>query len=460
MEPRHKGSLGCENCRTRRIKCNRLSPRCSQCARAGLRCSGYRTQLDLLFQDQTATIARKFRVRKGNQAQNTPPTVPLLFSPSMPMDQIAWKYYHDNFNVYGRSYAYDERPYLDHSSLASISFTSVGLAALAIIQGDPHLMSLARRRYSSALVLLARDILDPKRTVNEPTVASCFTLSMFEMMACDAPSGAYLWLTHIHGATALLRSLCLATGGACSKIDGLLKFCYTAVLACLISEETVPEVLFQVVQCCRTSEPTTGLLSAIELFTMLVDLVNLYIQTQQMKSQKLVDLIARAATIDQRLVYWNSRLPPMGSNHPASGSAIYSLDQDWLMWARNYQRLCRVLANKVILDNLDAILLSRQTKYSMTHLSKLNLQYAESTFVLSQIPHEIYNSIPFMIGSYENGLPYFTLSSGAFFMITMLQSLIKLTDQRTVKDNWSTSACEWFGSRFDDTKDLVTRHLC
>ncbi|KAH7124491.1 hypothetical protein EDB81DRAFT_207483 [Dactylonectria macrodidyma] len=205
-------------------------------------------------------------------------------------------------------------------------------------------------------------------------------------------------------------------------------------------------------------EPTHGISAAIELFTMPVDLVNLYVQTEP-KSRKPMDLIAKASGIDQRLVSWNTSLPSLQSDQLGSGSAGESLDSDWLMWAWNYQCLCRVIANKVILDSLNVIRPLSQT-IPTAQLHRLDLQYGKSSSTLSQIPNDIYTSIPLMMGSFENELPEFTLSSEAFFLMTIIQSLIKLTDQRAVQDNWSASACGWFGSRFNTTKDLVMRHLC
>lgn len=73
-------------------------------------------------------------------------------------------------------------PSMHHSVPATSSFTSVGLAALAIMHKDPYLMVLARRQYSSALNLLSQAIGELKESVNGALVAASFNLSVFEVL--------------------------------------------------------------------------------------------------------------------------------------------------------------------------------------------------------------------------------------------------------------------------------------
>lgn len=73
-------------------------------------------------------------------------------------------------------------PSMPHSLPATFSFTSVGLAALAIIHKDTHMMVLARRQYSSALNFLARAIEESKESVNGALIAASFNLSVFEVL--------------------------------------------------------------------------------------------------------------------------------------------------------------------------------------------------------------------------------------------------------------------------------------
>ena len=72
-------------------------------------------------------------------------------------------------------------PVVGQPSPASLGGTSVGLAALAIIRKDPQMMHLARKRYCSALQLLARAVQEPIQSNAENSVAAGFILSLFEV---------------------------------------------------------------------------------------------------------------------------------------------------------------------------------------------------------------------------------------------------------------------------------------
>ncbi|OBR13842.1 C6 zinc finger domain-containing protein [Colletotrichum higginsianum IMI 349063] len=60
-----KASQGCQNCRTRRIKCDKVKPECSQCIRVGKRCPGYRDQLSLMFRDESTKVIKKAHAQWG-----------------------------------------------------------------------------------------------------------------------------------------------------------------------------------------------------------------------------------------------------------------------------------------------------------------------------------------------------------------------------------------------------------
>ncbi|XEV05596.1 hypothetical protein FSHL1_010883 [Fusarium sambucinum] len=60
-----KASQGCQNCRVRRIKCDKIKPECSQCIRVGKRCPGYRDQLSLMFRDESSKVIQKAHAQWG-----------------------------------------------------------------------------------------------------------------------------------------------------------------------------------------------------------------------------------------------------------------------------------------------------------------------------------------------------------------------------------------------------------
>lgn len=54
-----KPSKGCGECRSRKIRCDQARPACSQCTKAGRKCSGYRDQLSLMFRDESQQVVQK-----------------------------------------------------------------------------------------------------------------------------------------------------------------------------------------------------------------------------------------------------------------------------------------------------------------------------------------------------------------------------------------------------------------
>jgi hypothetical protein len=82
------------------------------------------------------------------------------------------------------------RPYPSQPSPVIPSVAAVGLAALAVVHSDPHLMQLARQKYSSALRILVRAISHPDELRQGRTALSSFNLSMFEVRIA-------MWRPHI-----------------------------------------------------------------------------------------------------------------------------------------------------------------------------------------------------------------------------------------------------------------------
>ncbi|KAE8135978.1 hypothetical protein BDV38DRAFT_284453 [Aspergillus pseudotamarii] len=294
---------------------------------------------------------------------------------------------------------------------------------------DPYLMVLARRQYSSALNLLAKAIGEPKDSVNGALVAASFNLSVFELIACDAPSAAHLWVKHIKGTLVLLNMLKLHPDGLVSELEGLVQIAYTAALAYLISEQTVPEFLLGLMQSCKAISMGTTLLPMIELFDIMSSLIDLYIREKHCDVQDHVQLISTAIHFDQSLLAWANNLSPTFTFDAIVGGSSHSREHGWLVKAWNYYWLCRVLANMVVIDSLDALSPSIQLTH-MTLITESKAQYSKSLSILRQAPREIHASIPLMLR--RMGRSSLALSSDTSFLITILQSLSILTSQRVV----------------------------
>ncbi|KAL5342744.1 hypothetical protein BJX70DRAFT_394585 [Aspergillus crustosus] len=522
MPVKSRASLACENCRRRRIKCNQIRPRCSQCARAGLSCSGYRAPLDLLFQDESATVARKFRKEPQSNSPtlspentNAPETIsPLQFLsqsqsqphtqdqshsslsfiiPSTKIEDFAWTYYLTNFNITRHNPGCYPDPYLTASTTGMASVTSVGLAALALIHHDPHMMELARKNYSAALRNLARAVRDPKELRKGTTATASFNLSMFEMIISDSPEAAYSWLRHIHGTAALMRVVHMPTNGDASAITGCLQVSFSVAIGCLISEQPVPRDVIRLVKSLRREAEDEGeeinsyidididIAAIVELFTLLSSLVNLYVQIKKSHSQSGdkspsstetdLNMTSALAEIDADLLHWESRLPPLWTGAPHTGRAIISHNRDesggthWIPRLWGYYRLCRILTHSIILDD-------NRNNNNNTQKGLSPIELKNSRKIIRQMCAGIYASVPAMLKKsffFSCFEPCLGLTSDVFFLVTILQALVKVTvaaaaaaaeDVEDVVGNWACPASEVLGGKFGPLRGFVGKFLC
>ncbi|OJJ99948.1 hypothetical protein ASPACDRAFT_60764 [Aspergillus aculeatus ATCC 16872] len=72
MVYRGKPSTGCQNCRTRRIKCDETRPHCRACVRTNRSCPGYLDPFDVMLRDQVAFKRKKRDTHVLNAAPASP----------------------------------------------------------------------------------------------------------------------------------------------------------------------------------------------------------------------------------------------------------------------------------------------------------------------------------------------------------------------------------------------------
>ncbi|QDS71715.1 hypothetical protein FKW77_008552 [Venturia effusa] len=66
-----KPSRGCQNCKTRRIKCDEVRPSCTQCRKSSRVCPGYPDEFDLIFRNETAAVKRRAQRAFSNASSKT-----------------------------------------------------------------------------------------------------------------------------------------------------------------------------------------------------------------------------------------------------------------------------------------------------------------------------------------------------------------------------------------------------
>jgi hypothetical protein len=194
----------------------------------------------------------------------------------------------------------------------------------------------------------------------------------------------------------------------------------------------------------------------MRLFAIMGTLVNLRVLANQstlLPSQ----FVALATQSDQALQVWASSLPPAWRYYRSTEQPYNVYQNVWFARIWNYFRLARILANRIILDNLD-ILLSPALPDQVASTDRLQWHYEESSSTSACLLQDIYETVPFMFDSEHTSSASLPLSATLFFITTILQSLLKVTDRAALFADWSTPASA-LGERFALTKGVVIRNL-
>ncbi|CAG7940190.1 unnamed protein product [Penicillium salamii] len=463
-----RASPACGNCRSRRIKCNFLRPRCSQCARAGLECGGYRSRSELLFRDQTrSTIAKVHHEDSGVMHTHSPATCgDLPAKPTFHVDGLAQKVFTDNFPVFGEGCKSWMEGRAIQPSPSTISLTSVGLAALALVHKDPHMMDLARRKYHTAIGSLTTAIRHHGATGVEQSIAACFILSIFEVLTCDKSSVSNAWPKHILGATTFLGFICSDIAFPQSPVPEIIDICFNTVsdypcrnsnslliipeskaLACLVSDITVPPFLLNLSDRFEHLNTITDdqrpLELAMHLFVIIGQLVNVH-HSANRKMFTSSSIVAFATQSIQTLNGWADALPASWKYDRNIGKVYGTYSNVWYARIWNYYRLAHILANRILLDHLNFSSQDQSEKLIAT---------------ISDISWDIYNTLPFLFDSERTTSASLPLSTTLFYITSIVQSLAKVTDQIALFEEWSIPASSVLGERFNLTRDIVIRNL-
>ncbi|TVY48634.1 hypothetical protein LOCC1_G003106 [Lachnellula occidentalis] len=222
-----KLSKACEPCRTRRAKCDFISPECSQCLRTKRKCHGYRDTEGLRISDMSAIVVKKFKARSDADSTNVPPpascpgsespetawgllsTSLAVSSPlTVPIDDRAFCYFRTTFVIgNARSFRYLESLY-EHSDLEdhlSVSIRAVGLASLSKATRSTDLENQAMRYYVAALRMINSAINCSQTATNDTTLSAIMLLDQFEKIIPPTARTTQAWTNHLNGATALMK---------------------------------------------------------------------------------------------------------------------------------------------------------------------------------------------------------------------------------------------------------------
>ncbi|KAL2270292.1 hypothetical protein VTJ83DRAFT_2476 [Remersonia thermophila] len=288
-----KASQGCQSCRTRRIKCDKVQPECTQCVRIRKPCPGYRDQLSLMFRDESSKVMQKAHAQWGvsepselGEASGSLPTttaspVPIrtrssgpgatstttttaaaaaaaTASPSSailpakqrrrrspeetrlptelketPADK-AIRFYIQNYII---GLPDEPRTAKDlqgtrwlHSREMRNIMAAVGLAAMSNLSGDKAMNTLAKQHYGQVLQTIASSMRNIATVDLDVVLRAVIIMAVYEVTRPrDEPVSPAR--THVQGGAAILSSFLPRGQGPADGARGLLQLCFSMVAA-------------------------------------------------------------------------------------------------------------------------------------------------------------------------------------------------------------------------------------
>ncbi|KAK0101961.1 hypothetical protein ONS95_001230 [Cadophora gregata] len=242
-----KPSASCSECRKRKTRCDKATPSCGQCIRAHRICPGYRSQLDLMFRNESDTV--KVKAVKSKEVPRAKSKSPEHSAPNPiagdeacsddnPVNEVV-KYSNtplanDELCIKSMMPNYFMFPTLEERSIAlfgtlaptwfrafdlvenlcgqavieehlQASISAVGLAGFSNTFRAPEIMAKARRDYVKALQLTNQALRSPTAAKKDSTLFSVMVLSIYEMISGNNERSLDSWTEHIKGAAALIK---------------------------------------------------------------------------------------------------------------------------------------------------------------------------------------------------------------------------------------------------------------
>ncbi|PYI12750.1 C6 transcription factor [Aspergillus sclerotiicarbonarius CBS 121057] len=363
MVYRGRPSKSCRECRRRDIKCDKKKDACSQCARAGLSCSGYQNPTDLIILDETPTTAEKVLRGRSLQRQSSPDPLSTRLLPTV-LQRAKYlyisQYVEDKPATSLFSYMQVFYPSKsDDFPLLETVINAVFMATFSSLQGCQPALYHAQVGYGSALSLTRKAIQSPKEALLDRTLFSILLMSVFERMANSERQGFNLRNRHLQGAFELMS---FRDKGQFTDEGGITMFLHLTelvVLDCLANEVDIPPRFLSLRQKALENGADTS-----SLRWRFLDLMLQYAQLECSASSTAAveDAIYRAKTLDKHLDQLSKHLPsfisrrqsPEPPNTSATRSDIYPDYNTQRCW--NNIRVVRIQLARIIREQYARIL--------------------------------------------------------------------------------------------------------
>ncbi|KIW46773.1 uncharacterized protein PV06_02411 [Exophiala oligosperma] len=219
-------SRGCETCKRRRKKCDEARPVCERCKQAGLHCSGYKDDADLIFrpyegsyQYQAGSVATSEEQYNSSDSTKNPSEASDAISPDSQydeeqIDKHALQTFFVDYCVssadrsLSRGYLDGLQTLLFHAgpqSEVSQAAKIVALANLGKKSNSPSLLERTRLLYSRLLHSFQRTISNPSTSSTIESFMTAVLLGLYEMIsATESDHGKHG--AHIRGVSAILST--------------------------------------------------------------------------------------------------------------------------------------------------------------------------------------------------------------------------------------------------------------
>ncbi|KAF7896748.1 uncharacterized protein EAF01_009151 [Botrytis porri] len=444
-----KPSKACAECRLRRTKCDTLTPSCSQCIRAGRNCTGYRTEADMMFRDQTQHYANKRgtendtrlvvskkRTKASNDASESSldsqltcqSTMQLAtqiktLTPGLPTSSAeqATCYFFRNYvledNSTSGSFQYLHEIYdkeLIGPALTD-SIECLGMVGLANFWKVAEFQVHANKKYNSALRLVSSRLRNEDEARADQTLVAVILLGLYEINTCTGPQSMKSWTKHVIGASSLMQ----LKGKQCLETPiGRHIFAHlrTQIITnCIQRHVSIPSFIRDwSTYALQFQSPNDA--HATTLSEQVMEFGNLRATMSSFHDYRNAEKVIKAAlVIDSKLVEWAFTCPlecmfyktlTLRQRSDGVFSDHYHIyDSIWAAALWNHYRCVRILINEVVYVQLTHL---RNIQPELFDLDLRNPIFSDSQLEISttaviQLSHDICASVPFMLGYTEGG---------------------------------------------------------
>ena len=423
------------------IQCDRATPSCSQCLRAHRVCPGYRSQLDLMFRNESDAV--KVKAVKSKEAPRSKSKSPVEDSAQKSttgvegLDVLArgseiTEYPNtplSNTDVFIRSMLpnYSMFPTLEERSVAffgalaptwfrafdlvetlcgtavieehlQASILAVGLAGFSNAMHAPEIMVRARRDYVKALQLTNQALRSPLAAKKDSTLFSVMVLSIYEMISGNNERSLDSWTEHIKGAAALvkLRGQEQFKSPAGQKL--FLQVTSNLMLSCIQRTIPMPQHIIDLRQGVEKFMDVKA--PGWQLAGVIIDFTIFRSKVRDCDIVGPRNIIEQALELDQRFVDEFKDLPDEWSymtvytdeNPDIIWNGHYHVYREyWMSHIWNGMRTCRILLHELVRDQL----LAASTANTRIFTDDENaMQLDSSVKIMLEMQADILGSVP------------------------------------------------------------------